>query len=464
MKGDWVRNRAAFPRGLRIEIVGSISSAPSRWLHDLNWLPMRRIDLTVDPTAGIHRPPTSGGPEEAVRDILRQVREQGDQALYELTERFDKVRLRALSVSDREVEAAFDSVKPDLLEAMEEASKRIREFAKHQALKPWEADVGGGVIGEVVCPVSRAGCYVPGGKAAYPSTVLMTAIPAHVAGVPEIALCMPPAPDGSLPASTLAAAHMAGVSEIYRVGGAQAIAALAYGTETINKADVIVGPGNIYVALAKQEVAGLVGIDSIAGPSEVAIVTDGNYDPRVVAFDLIAQAEHGPNGTFAVVTWKPQVLDEVETALDTVLDEIEGSESLRTALDRGCTGVLARDLWQAADCINRFAPEHLELLFKGAEKEVRMFRAAGAIFVGFWSPVCAGDYVAGTNHVLPTGGGARWASGLRTSHFQKTSAVLRYDRQALEDVAGHIDTLCAAEGLINHGRAVRARFTGQQVE
>ena len=419
---------------------------------------MRRIDLAAGPSDAIPRPLTSGGPDEAVREILKQVNEHGDQALYELTERFDRVRLRSLAVPQKELEAAFDSVKPDLIEAMEEAARRIREFATHQALRPWEADVRGGVIGEVVHPVSRAGCYVPGGKFAYPSTVLITAIPAHVAGVPEIALCVPPASDGSVPPTTLAAAHIAGVSEIYRVGGAQAIAAMAYGTESINPVDVIVGPGNIYVALAKQQVAGLVGIDSVAGPSEVVIVTDGNYDPRIVALDLIAQAEHGPNGTFAVVTWKAEVLDRVESTLATVLDEIDASQSLRSALARGCFGVLTRHLPQAADCVNRFAPEHLELLFEKAERELNMFRAAGAIFVGFWSPVIAGDYVAGTNHVLPTGGGARWASGLRTSHFQKTSAVVKYDRDALEDVAGYIDVLCAAEGLINHGRAVRARF------
>ena len=338
-------------------------------------------------------------------------------------------------------------VKPEMIEAMSEAARRIRVFAEKQALKPWEAEVGGGTIGEVVYPVSRAGCYVPGGKAAYPSTVLMTTIPAHAAGVPEIALCLPPASDGSLPATTLAAAHIAGVDEIYRVGGAQAIAAMAYGTESIAPVDVIVGPGNIYVALAKQQVAGLVGIDSIAGPSEVAIVTDGKFNPRVVALDLIAQAEHGPNGTFAVVTWDRKALAEIERVLAKTLDEINASDGLRAALDRGCHGVYARDLEQAADCINRFAPEHLELLFEGAEGEVHQFRAAGAIFVGLWSPVCAGDYLAGTNHVLPTGGGARWASGLRTSHFQKTSAVVKYNREALEEAAPHIDTMCGAEGL-----------------
>jgi histidinol dehydrogenase len=394
-----------------------------------------------------------------VRAIIHQVIDEGDQALFELTERFDRVRLHSLRVSQEEVDKAYHSVKPELIEAMSEAARRIRVFADHQSLRPWEAEVGGGIIGEAVFPVSRAGCYVPGGKAAYPSTVLMTAIPAHAAGVSEIALCLPPAADGTLPATTLAAAYVAGVSEIYRVGGAQAIAAMAYGTESIPRVDVIVGPGNIYVALAKQQVAGLVGIDSIAGPSEVAVVTDGNFDPRVIALDLIAQAEHGPNGTFAVVTWNREALNEIESALKTVLDEIDASEGLRSALDRGCAGVYVRNLQQAADCINRFGPEHLELLFEGAEKEVRQFGTAGAIFVGFWSPVCVGDYVAGTNHVLPTGGGARWASGLRTSHFQKTSAVVRYNREALEAAAGYIDTMCEAEGLVNHGRAVRARFS-----
>ena len=419
---------------------------------------MHIIDLVADPSAGIPRPPAPDAPEEAVRAIIKQVVDEGDQALIELTERFDRVRLDSLRVPQEEIDEAYHSVRPELIDAMNEATRRIRIFATHQSLRPWEAEVGGGIIGEVVYPVSRAGCYVPGGKAAYPSTVLMTAIPAHVAGVPEIALCLPPAADGTLPATTLAAARIAGVSEIYRVGGAQAIAAMAYGTESIPRVDVIVGPGNIYVALAKQQVAGLVGIDSIAGPSEVAIVTDGNFDPRVVALDLIAQAEHGPNGTFAVVTWNREALSEIEAVLKTVLDEIDASDGLRSALDRGCAGVCARDLPQAADCINRFAPEHLELLFEGAEGEVHQFRAAGAIFVGFWSPVCAGDYLAGTNHVLPTGGGARWASGLRTSHFQKTSAVVRYNRESLEAAAGHIDTMCAAEGLVNHGRAVRARF------
>lgn len=420
---------------------------------------MQIIDLVAGAGAGIPRPPAPDRPEEAVRSIIARVIEGGDAALKELTERFDGVKLDSLRVPQQQIDDAFAATPPALLQALSEAAERIRLFAGHQALKPWEAQVGGGIIGEVVNPVARAGLYVPGGKAAYPSTVLMTAIPAGVAGVPEIALCLPPAGDGTLPASALAAARIAGVTEIYRVGGAQAIAAMAYGTESIPRVQVIVGPGNIYVALAKQQVAGLVGIDSIAGPSEVAIVTDGSFDPRVVALDLVAQAEHGPNGTFAVVTWKREALDQIAAALKLVLDEIAASDGLRAALDRGCTGACVADLEQAARVINEFSPEHLELLFEGAGDQVHLFTAAGAIFAGIWSPVCLGDYLAGTNHVLPTGGGARWASGLRTSHFQKTSAVVRHNRESLEAVADQIDLMCAAEGLVNHGRAVRARLT-----
>lgn len=420
---------------------------------------MNIIDLVADPAARIPRPPAPDQPEEAVRSIISKVVAEGDAALFEFTERFDGVRLDSLRVPQADIDAAFDSVSGDLLSAMTEAAVRIRGFAGHQSLQPWEAEVGGGLIGEAVYPVARAGCYVPGGKYAYPSTVLMTAIPASVAGVPEIALCLPPGKDGSLPASALAAARIAGVTEVYRVGGAQAIAAMAYGTESIPKVEVIVGPGNIYVALAKQQVAGLVGIDSIAGPSEVAIVTDGNFDPKIVALDLIAQAEHGPNGTFIVVTWKRECLDEVQSALKVVLDEINASDGLKTALDRGCAGAFVKDLEHAAATINEFSPEHLELLFDGAEDEVHRFKAAGAIFVGLYSPVCLGDYMAGTNHVLPTGGGAKWASGLRTSHFQKTSAVVKHNRASLEAAADNIDAMCNAEGLVNHGRAVRARLT-----
>ena len=419
---------------------------------------MQFIDLKAAPDLGIPRPPTVGQPVEAVRSIIQKVIDEADRALFELTERFDRVKLDSLRVPEADVEAAYKASPPALITALQEAAARIRAFARHQAIQPWEAEIGGGMMGETVHPVARAGCYVPGGHASYPSTVLMTAIPAAVAGVPEIALCVPPAADGSLPQATLAAARVAGVTEIYRVGGAQAIAALAYGTESIPKVEVIVGPGNIYVALAKQQVAGLVGIDSIAGPSEIAVVTDGESDARVIAYDLLAQAEHGPDGTFALVTWNEKTLVDVALQLTLIQSEIDASDGLRAALERGCVGVAVKDLDQAVDCVNQFAPEHLELLFEGAEDEYSRFKHAGAVFVGLWSPVPFGDYVAGSNHVLPTGGGARWASGLRTSHFQRTSAVIRHTKTSLAAAVNHIEALAQAEGLPNHGRAVAARF------
>ena len=419
---------------------------------------MRFIDLKAVPDLGILRPPAASQPLQAVREIVQRVIDEADRALFDYTERFDKVKLDSFRVPQEEIDAAFDASPPELIAALQEAAGRIRTFAEHQAVQPWQAEIGGGLMGEMVHPVPRAGCYVPGGRASYPSTVLMTAIPASVAGVPEIALCVPPAADGTLPQATLAAAKVAGVTEVYRVGGAHAIAALAYGTESIPKVEVIVGPGNIYVALAKQEVAGLVGIDSIAGPSEIAVVTDGEFDPRVIAYDLIAQAEHGPDGMFVLVTWKEEALVYVAQELTLILSEIDASDQLRAAIDRGCLGVAVRDLEQAADCINQFAPEHLELLFEGAENEYQRFKYAGAVFVGVWSPVPFGDYVAGSNHVLPTGGGARWASGLRTSHFQRASAVVRHTRESLSAAAAHIQAMAEAEGLVNHGRAVRARF------
>jgi histidinol dehydrogenase len=395
---------------------------------------------------------------QAVREIISRVRNEGDAALLELTERFDQVSLDDLRVPAEQLETAFKSISEELREALEEAAARIRQFAEKQALTSWEAEIGGGIVGEKVHPVPRAGLYVPGGRATYPSTVLMTAIPATVAGVEEVALCVPPASDGSVANATLAAAHLAGVTEVYRVGGAQAIAAMAYGTESIPRVEVIVGPGNIFVALAKQEVAGIVGIDSVAGPSEIAIVTDGSLDPSVAAFDLVAQAEHGPNGSFVLVTWKEEFLVYVAQALHGVLSEVEAPPELRAALDRGCVGVGVSDVEQAAECVNRFAPEHLQLVFEGADKEIERFTTAGAIFVGPWSPVCLGDYLAGTNHVLPTGGAGRWASGLRTSHFQRATSFVTYSKESLEAAAGYIDALAGAEGLPNHSRAVRSRL------
>ena len=419
---------------------------------------MRIVDLRSDPGLPIPRPDPGEGPLEAVRSILAAVRARGDAALLDLTERFDGVRLDSVRVPPGELERAADSLSPDLEAAFAEAANRIRAFARHQALHPWRAGVGGGTVGETVHPVARAGIYVPGGRAAYPSSVLMSAVPAAVAGVDEVALCVPPARDGTVPAVTLAAAHLAGVTEVYRIGGAQAVAAMAYGTESIPKVDVIAGPGNVYVALAKQEVAGTVQIDSVAGPSEIAIVADGDVDPGVLAADLIGQAEHGPHGSFLLVTWDPSLTGRVEVCMDRQLDEIGRPPDLVAALDEGTAAVVVSGVDQAVEAVNRFAPEHVELIFEGAEKALEQVRAAGAVFVGFWSPVSLGDYLAGTNHVLPTAGAGRWASGLRTSHFQTTTAFAHYDRASLEASLPHVQAFASAEGLPNHARAVEARL------
>jgi histidinol dehydrogenase len=417
------------------------------------------VDLRADPSALVPRPAASE-PLDEVRAILSQVREGGDAALVDLTLRFDRARLdaHALIVPPEEVEKAGTEAEPELLEALEEGERRIRAFSQNQLMMPWREEIGGGTLGEVIHAVDRAGIYAPGGAAAYPSTVLMCAVPASVAGAGRIALCVPPGPDGRVPAATLAAAHVAGVDEVYRVGGAQAIGALAFGTETVPRCDVVAGPGNAYVALAKREVAGIVGIDSVAGPSEIAILTDGDADPRLVAFDLVAQAEHGPGGTYAVFAWEEEVIERVRLAVDQLLGEIEARESLRSVLEDGTVMALAGDRAQAVSAVNRFAPEHLEILCEDAESIVEEVRGAGAIFIGPFSPVSLGDYLAGSNHVLPTGGAGRWASGLRASHFQRATAVVWYDRRSLNEARDPIRVLAEAEGLPMHWRAVEARF------
>lgn len=419
---------------------------------------MRFLDLVAAPDLTLPRADQHDGPLDAVRSILAEVRTGGDDALRALTARFDGCTLDSLRVTDAEIDEAYASASADLLSALEEAAARIEAFASHQVIRPWRSEVGGGIVGELVHAVGSAGAYVPGGRATYPSSVLMTAVPARVAGVGRFAICVPPASDGSVPAPTLAAAKVAGVDEVYRIGGAQAIAAFAYGTQSIPRVDVIVGPGNIYVALAKQEVAGQVAIDSVAGPSEIAIVADASADQRLIAWDLVAQAEHGPNGAFAVVTWDGDLAKSVEREVEAVLDLVDATEQLREIVEEGTTVALVSSLEEAVQLIRDFAPEHLELLFDGAEEAASSFGTAGAIFIGPWSPVSLGDYMAGSNHVLPTAGAARWASGLRASHFQRATGFIHHTQTSLMRAAPHIDALSSAEGLPIHARAVRARF------
>jgi histidinol dehydrogenase len=394
----------------------------------------------------------------SVRAIIADVRARGDVALRELTERFDGCALDDPRVAPAELQAALDGAAPDLRNALEVAADRIREYHAAQLEAPTPVIERDGItLRELTVPVARAGLYVPGGRATYPSTVLMTAIPAQLAGVDERVLCVPPAADGSVPQPTLAAAALAGVSEVYRVGGAQAVAALAYGTETIPPVDVIVGPGNRYVALAKREVAGTVGIDSFAGPSEVVVVADGSVPATFAAADLLAQAEHGPGGSAVLVTWDPDVADTIVAAVDELLVDAPRRNDIRATLATGGRVVLVDDVVTALDAVNVIAPEHLELLTADPESLLPLVRNAGAVFLGPWAPAALGDYVAGVNHVLPTARTARFASALRVDTFRKHVHVVDATEAGLTTLAPHLRALAEAEGLDAHARSVDVR-------
>jgi histidinol dehydrogenase len=324
--------------------------------------------------------------------------------------------------------------------------------------RSWAERDGDELIGELVRPLRRAGVYVPGGRAAYPSSVVMALIPAQVAGVEGIAVASPPSAGGDLAEVVLAACAVAGVGELYRIGGAQAIAALAYGTESVRPVDKVLGPGNVYVTMAKRAVQGWVGIDSEAGPTEIVIVADETARPEIVAADLVAQAEHGPHGSQVLITWVPELAEAVMTSLEPLVASHERAEDVENALIEGGRAVLVRDPRHALDTSNAFAPEHLELLCAGANEILDQVHNAGAVFVGPSSPVSAGDYVAGTNHVLPSGGSARWSSGLSVEDFVTRSYLCELEPSALARLAPHVEALAAAEGLEGHARAVVARL------
>jgi histidinol dehydrogenase len=422
---------------------------------------LNRIDvrgLDTDLRALLARPAEEGqAVADAARAIVDAVRTRGDDAVRELTERFDGCRLDHLGVSRDEREGALARIDPDLRLALEFARDQI--LAWHEAQRDKEArhERSGIHVRELVLPVDRAGCYVPGGRAPLASSVLMTAVPARVAGVPEVVVCSPPRADGAVDDVVLAAAALADVDEMHRIGGAQAIAALAYGTETIRAVDVIAGPGNAYVAAAKRIVAPIVGIDTFAGPSEVAIVADATVDPVFVAVDLLAQAEHGPGGAAVVITWDPDVADRVDVALDTLLLTAERRDAAAATLASGGRLMLVDGPEAAIDVANAIAPEHLELMCADAELLVPLVRHAGAVFVGVDAPAVIGDYVAGVNHVLPTGGTARFASALRVATFQKHVHVVSLDNTTLRRVAPFVRTLAESEGLHAHADAVRRR-------
>jgi histidinol dehydrogenase len=396
---------------------------------------------------------------EGARAIIAEVRGRGDDALRDLTEQFDGCTIDDLRVPGDELLAALEDAPSEFRAALEYARDEVTAYHEAQLGGDVRVERNGVLLRELVVPVDRAGLYVPGGRATYPSTVLMTAIPARVAGVPEIALCVPPDPNGRVPAVTLAAAALAGVDEVYRVGGAQAIAALAYGTETIRPVDVIVGPGNMYVTAAKREVAGIVGIESLAGPSELVVVADDTADPGMVAADLVAQAEHGPDGAAILVTWDEVVADAVDEAIAKLTADAPRRAEIEATLTSGGRGVLVDTPAMALEAANAIAPEHLELITTDPEALLPLVRNAGAVFCGPWSPAVVGDYVAGVNHVLPTARTARFASALRVDTFRKHVHVVTLDQAALARVAPYVQAFADMEGLDAHGRSVQVRGT-----
>jgi histidinol dehydrogenase len=379
--------------------------------------------------------------------------------LLDLTLRFDGADLRAggLVVTPEELSEAERAAPAELVGAIESMVERLRELHERQVPSEWWTDGAGGLrYGELVRPMRRAGCYVPGGRAAYPSTACMTVVPAKVAGVEEVVVCSPPLPDGTLPPLVLVAAHRAGADVVVKAGGAHAIAALAYGTESVPAVDTIVGPGNVYVTAAKREVSGDVGIDSLAGPSELVIVADRSADPRVLAADLVAQAEHDPLAATSLVTTDEVLITRVGDALEGDVARASRHDVVAASIGQA-RAVLVEDENGAAQVVNDLAPEHLEVILDDPRSFLRLVRNAGAVFLGPWSAVPFGDYGVGSNHVLPTMGTARFSSGLRASDFVTTSAVVEVSPEAARQVAPEIAAIARAEGLDGHARAVEIR-------
>jgi histidinol dehydrogenase len=396
---------------------------------------------------------------QRVDAILAQVAESGDRALLDLTERFDGVRPDPLRIPTERLEEAWSSCDPVLRDALELAHRRILDF--HRRQQPADLAVEGPhgeLLGRRWRPVQRAGLYVPGGRAAYPSTVLMNAVPARVAGVEQLVMVTPPGPTGEPNPTVLAAAHLAGIREIYRVGGAQAVAALAYGTESIPRVDVITGPGNLYVTLAKKAVYGRVAIDSLAGPSEVLVIADHSAQADQVAADLLAQAEHDPLAAAILLTTSAELAAAVPAALEQQLAGHPRAEITRAALRDWGLVVLCESLEQAASLSDCFAPEHLELLVEDPEALADRIQHAGAIFMGPYSPEAVGDYLAGPNHTLPTSGTARFAGALSVETFLRHTSLIRFNRAALEATGPAVITLAESEGLHSHAESVRRRL------
>ena len=395
-----------------------------------------------------------------VKEVVERVRKEGDPAVLAYTEKFDRVKLtlKDIRVTPDEVKDAYSRVDPKKVDALKLAARNIRSFHEKQKVSSWVSQEADGVIlGQLARPIRSAGVYVPGGKACYPSSVLMNVIPAKVAGVEQLVMCSP-VPGGVLNPYILVAADIAGVSEIYKIGGAQAIAALAYGTATVPKVDKIVGPGNIYVATAKRYVFGQVDIDMIAGPSEVLVIADDSADPSFVAADLLSQAEHDELASAILVTTSRALAERVDAEMGRQMATLIRKEIARKAIDRFGAIVIVETLQEAAEVSNAIAPEHLELSVEKPFELLALIRNAGAIFLGHFTPESVGDYVAGPNHVLPTGGTARFFSPLSTDSFMKKSSLIFYTKEGLDKVGEAVMQIADVEGLEAHGNTIRIRM------
>ena len=394
--------------------------------------------------------------QRTVRKIIADVQKHGDRAVKKYTEKFDSLKLTRLAVSAREIEAAAKKADDKFLKALKLSAVRIRAFHERQKEKSWQFSKDGITLGQIIRPLERVGVYVPGGKAAYPSTVLMNVIPAQVAGVREIALCVP-TPDGRVNPYVATAIKLLGVKEVYRIGGAQAVAALAYGTETIKKVDKIAGPGNIYVAVAKKIVFGEVGIDMIAGPSEILIIADRTADSSFIASDLLSQAEHDEMASSILITDSLMLAEAVKKDLADQIRKLKRKDIARKSLNKYGAIIITRNLDKAGHIANQIAPEHLEIMTRAPAKMLPMIRNAGAVFLGKWTPEPMGDYAAGPNHTLPTGGTARFSSPLGVYDFIKRTSLLDFSKAGFMGLADTVETFADVEGLEAHGNTVRVR-------
>lgn len=428
---------------------------------------MRIVKLTDETKNNIledllKRSPNSYGKfEAAVNDILLNVRTNKDEALFKYTKDFDKADINAsnIVVTKEEIEEAYTKVDPALVDVIRKSLKNIKEYHEKQKQYSWfDSKPDGTILGQKVTPLARAGVYVPGGKAAYPSSVLMNVVPAKVAGVEQIIMCTPPDHEGKVYPTTLVAANEAGVDVVYKAGGAQAIAAMAYGTESIPKVDKICGPGNIYVALAKKAVFGYVSIDSVAGPSEILVIADETANPRYVAADLLSQAEHDEMASAILITTSSELANKVSAEIDGFLKELSRSEIISKSLDNYGYILLVDDINEAVSVANDIASEHLEIVTKDPFNVMTKIKNAGAIFLGKYSSEPLGDYFAGPNHVLPTNGTAKFFSALSVDDFIKKSSIISYSREALEAIHNDIENFAAAEHLTAHANSIKVRF------